>query len=135
MPHTITPSEDGDYILIKAFGEITRESSIAMMVDAGPLAKELGTRCFLTDVTEARNIENVLDNYKWANADVRATPEADRGACIALLVAPHDHSHDFVVTLARNAGMDMTLFRNREAAIKHMREGAKKFNEQNGLDS
>jgi hypothetical protein len=39
---------------------------------------------------------------------------------VAVLVRPEDHSHDFAETVTKNAGQDITIFRDREAAINHL---------------
>ena len=44
-------------------------------------------------------------------------------ARVALLVSPGDHSHDFVETAARNAYLDVTLFRDKDAAVRHLLQG------------
>jgi hypothetical protein len=49
------------------------------------------------------------------------TPEIDKTALVAVLVRPDDHSHDFVETVARNSGLRVTLFRDRERAEDHLR--------------
>jgi hypothetical protein len=41
---------------------------------------------------------------------------------VALLVDPEDHSHDFVETVGRNAGLNVTLFRDRDAAKQYLSE-------------
>jgi hypothetical protein len=124
MAHSIDPSEDGDYIVLKEEGDYTREIAMDHSLDAHALGAELGIRCYLVDVTEARNVESTLTNYRIANRDIKDNREIDQGACVAVLVDPDDDSHDFYETLAKNAGIDLTVFRDREAAIEHLQTAA-----------
>ncbi len=127
MSYKITPADNGKYITIKMVGDMTRDVANQHVLEAHALGAELGIRCYLVDVTESRNTESVLDNYKFAHADVRSIPGMDRRACVAVLVAPGDHSHDFYETLARNAGIDSTLFRDRDEAVAHLEAAAKRI--------
>ncbi len=51
---------------------------------------------------------------------MQETPGIDKYAHVAVLVSPDDHSHDFVEVVARNSGLNVTLFRDLAAAIKHL---------------
>jgi hypothetical protein len=73
-------------------------------------------------VTEVRNAESVLEKYKFAYQNMQQETGINRHARVAMLVSPEDHSHDFVETVSRNSGLDVTLFRDREEAIKHLRK-------------
>ena len=127
MPYTITPAENGEYIIIKFGGEWNRDLGNQAMIEATALASKLGIRCHLTDVTESRNTEAMLQNYRFARTDMQEKQSVDQSACVALLVSPEDHSHDFYETLARDAGADVTLFRDREQALAHLAAAAKRL--------
>lgn len=71
-------------------------------------------------MTESRNVDTISRIYEFAYEDMKTPEGIDKNARVALLVSPEDHSHDFVETVARNTGMDVTLFRDREAAINHL---------------
>lgn len=58
--------------------------------------------------------------FKFAYEDIIAPPGIDKKARVAILASPEDHSHDFVETATRNAGLDVTLFRDRGLAIRHL---------------
>ncbi|MHB9027638.1 MAG: hypothetical protein ACYC9O_02595 [Candidatus Latescibacterota bacterium] len=73
------------------------------------------------DVTESRNIESSTKGYQFAHSDMM-TDKIDRFARVAMLVSPGDHSHDFIETVSRNAGLNVTLFRDREQAVRHLLE-------------
>lgn len=117
---TNTVSADGKYIIQKIVGEINAEIALKYNLEAHALGRELGIRRYLSDLTECRNTDTVFDNYDFAHHDMPITPGIDRFARVAVLVDPDDHSHDFVETVAQNAGLDVTLFYSRAAAIQHL---------------
>lgn len=125
MDYTIGPSSDRTYILLTVRGDITRAKAMAQNREAHALGRELGIRCFLVDVTRARNIDSVVDQYDFAYTDMQRTPEIDRGARVATLVAPGDDSHDFVETVAKNSGLNMKLFTDRDEALAWLRGGSR----------
>ncbi len=127
MPYKISPAPGGQYILVEVEGEVTRALAFQHVTDAHALGEDLGIRCFLFDVTKARNIETVLGNFKMTHEDTRKIPARARRACVAVLVDPLDQSHDFNETLAQNAGLDVTLFRERDKAVAHLEEAAERF--------
>ena len=126
------PSDDGTYITITEHGDYTREIAMEHTVEAHALGRELGIRCYLVDVTDARNVESTLTNYKFAHREVPQQPAIDQQACVAVLVDPTYHSHDFYETLSQNAGIDLTLFRDRQEAIDHLRRGARRLGDISG---
>jgi len=80
------------------------------------LGKELGINRYLVDTTGARNTDTIKDSYDFAYADMRNTNDIDKTAVVALLVSPVDHSHDFIETVARNTGLNVTQFTERRLA-------------------
>jgi len=123
MSYTIKPSEDGKYIVLKHWGELTSALAMERNLEAHALGAELGITRYLVDGTESRNVDTVTKTYKFAYEDIKIPPGINQNARIAMLVSPEDHSHDFVETVTRNAGQDVTLFRDREKAIDHLLKG------------
>ncbi len=120
MGYTITPSADGKYILLKITGNIDRHLAMQYNLEAHKIGQELGIDRYLVDATESRNVESSIESYEFAYKDMHDTPAIDRSARVAALVSPDDHSHDFIETVTRNSGLDMTLFTDREEAIRHL---------------
>ena len=118
--YTITLDESGDYIIIKVVGGLDRETAIGYIKDSHKLGAETGINKFLLDATEAVNVESTGDNFSFAAEELEIIEGFNRIAIVAMLVAEDDHSHDFVATVAQNAGQSVTLFRDREAAIQHL---------------
>lgn len=122
MKYSITVSEDGKYIIAKHWGEITGEIVIQRTREAHALGEKLGIHRHLMDVTEARNVDTVTNNFEFAYQNIVRSQGINMTARVAVLVSPDDHSHDFVETVTRNAGQNVTFFRDRESAIRHLLE-------------
>ncbi|MCB9419754.1 MAG: hypothetical protein H6667_08115 [Ardenticatenaceae bacterium] len=114
-------SDDGTYIILTVVGEITSQSAMEQNVAAHAEGRKLGINRYLTDVRQARNMDSVVHNYQFAYDDM-VSPDVDSTAVVALLVAPDDHSHDFVETFARNAGLSVTLFRDWDEAVNFLQQ-------------
>src|SRR6185369_12675828 len=110
MDYTISPSIDGTFIILKVKGNITRLTMMQKILEAHALGKRLQIRRYLVDVTEAINTDKIIENYTFAYSDMQNTEGIDKFARVAALVSPDDHSHDFVETVSRNAGLDFSLF-------------------------
>ena len=119
MSCTINASENGKYIIQKVIGTYNRKLALKNDIEAHALGKKLGINRYLVDVVECINTESSAEKYKFAYEDMK-TESIDRSARVAILTHPDDHSHDFIETVIRNAGFDVTLFRDRKLAIKHL---------------
>jgi hypothetical protein len=119
MTYSIIASEDKKYITVKVVGNISRLLAIQYNLEAHALGKELEIDCFLLDFTECRNTDTVMRNYKYVYDDMK-NPGINQEARTAMLVSPNDHSHDFIESLFRDAGADVTLFQDRDLAVWHL---------------
>ena len=120
MEISISVSEDKKYIFITTKGEIPSGNPTVLMqplIEAHELAMKLGIRNILVDVTQARNSLGVFGSYDIVNNKISQEPAVDRYIRVALLVSPDDHSHDFTEIVARNAGFNFTLYRDRAQAL------------------
>lgn len=120
MRYTIGVSEDNRYIVITVKGEITRKDAVEQNLEAHALGKKLGINRYLVDVTEARNTDSVQNNYDFAYTDMHHIEGIDKLARVAAIVSPGDHSHDFIETVSRNAGFNLTIFSDPEEAKQHL---------------
>ena len=118
--HSIKLSDDGRYIEIITVGDYNREGAFKVALESHELGKKHGVNLYLMDMTNSVNIESVADNYDFAYKDMKDAPGIDKSARVAIVVKPGDHSHDFIETVTRNAGMDVTLFTDRSKALKHL---------------
>lgn len=122
MPCEISLSADQKYVIMKVVGDMTRKSAVTWNTEAHALGRKAGVNRFLVDLTESVNVESPSRNYEFANRDMKTPPGIDRFARVVLVVSPNDHSHDFVETVARNAGLNVTIFRDRDKALQFLLE-------------
>jgi len=120
MSLTLIPNESDKYITMKIIGEINRKIALEYDLEAHALGDKLGINRYLMDLTECKNTETVIDNYSFAYEDVREK-KLDKASIVVLLVAPDDHSHDFIETVSKNAGLNVTLFRDRAEAERYIK--------------
>ena len=124
MPHRILVSDDSSYVILELTGDITRKTQMEYNIEAHEVGRRVGTKNFLVDATQARNVESISDNYHFAYEDLKSPGPAqlvDRGARVAILTAPGDHSHDFALTVMINGGFDIKHFEDREEAIRYLK--------------
>lgn len=119
MTCTISVASDNKYILLKFHGDVTRQSAGKYILEAHELGRKLCINEYLVDMTESRNVDPVIENYEYVHVDMEQ-PAILKTARVALLVSPEDHSHDFIVTVFRNAGHNIKLFTDRSEAIHHI---------------
>ena len=120
MSYTIYPTEDRKYIVLKHKGEMNSEVGLTRVIEAHKLGAEIGINRYLVDLTEAINLDPASKSYMYAYEDLKTPSGINPNARVAMLVSPDDHSHDFVETVLRNAGHNVTLFRDQELAIEHL---------------
>lgn len=120
MTYEIHFDEVNRFIVITNHGEFSNQISIEQNIAANELGKQLGIDRFLIDLLDAHYTGTPVEHYKYAYEEVKAEPAINLAARVALLVNADDHSHDFVETVARNNGMNLTLFRDKDQAIRHL---------------
>jgi hypothetical protein len=116
MDYTIAPSVDGLFITLKVKGNMTRRRVMQLNLETHALGRQLRIRRYLVDVTKARNTDSPMEVYEFAYADMQKAEGIDRAARVAILTDPMDHSHDFVETVCRNAGLIVRKFTDRNQA-------------------
>jgi len=110
MDYLITTSDDQHYIIIELKSDFTGKEMLQCIVESHSLGQRLGIHRYLVESRCARNLDNALDNYKFAHSDMKTTPEVDPLARVAIIACPDDHSHDFISTTSKNAGMNLEVF-------------------------
>ena len=118
MPYSIAIAapDDGQYIAITVEGNVTRRNALEWVLEAHALGCKAGIHRYLVDVTQARNVDRVIENYDFAYVDQQGEG-IDRSARTACLAAPEDDSHDFVAIAIASAGGDFRLFKDRRLAV------------------
>lgn len=120
MRYEISLSDDKTFLVQKMWGDITCAEALKCAEECHSMGKQLGINCFLVDATEARNVEDTIENYDFAYRDLDSA-RIDKRARVALLTKQDDRSHDFIETVCRNAGHDVTIFTQRELAERYLR--------------
>ncbi len=120
IQYNITIPENKRYVLIEVEGEINRMNAMEYTLKAHEIAAREGIKKFLVDVTRAINNESVGNNFDFAYEDLKNEPRVARAVRVAMLVAPEDHSHDFVETVAINSGENIRLFRDKSEALTYL---------------
>lgn len=120
--YNVRPSDDQSHIVLTIVGEVRGKHMKKYIVEAHAVGKEMGIHRYLVDVTEAKNIDSVTDQYKFAYSDMKNTEGVDPRAKVAALVSPGDKSHDFIETLLHNAGLLLKIFTHSDMAMKYLEE-------------
>jgi hypothetical protein len=120
---TVEVSEDKRYIKVVVKGAIDRKTGAEMVSHVHTLGRENGIDKFLLDLTESLNDDSIFDQYQFAYVDAPAADGFNRFAKVAVLIAPNDHSHDFIETAMRNTGFNIRLFHNQEQAMAFLELG------------
>lgn len=121
MAFTITVSPDRAFLIVTVTGSLEAEEGLRFVAESRARAAELGVNRVLLDVTGAVNTDTTLNSYDFAYRHVPLKPGPRGLLRVAALALPDDHSHDFVVLASRNAGLNITLFRDRAAAEGFLR--------------
>lgn len=121
MRYDISLSERGKYIRITILGDITVDTAWDFTRDSMEASSTHGVDRFLYDARQAQNLSSVLENYKFAYEGSKEM-ELSHSARSAILAAPDDKSHQFVVTAFRNAGFNVLGFTDEEAAVAWLEE-------------
>lgn len=121
MGFEITISESGKYLVIRVSGEITVELARQFSIEAAVQGDKHHLQRFLFDVREAPNVESMMRNYMYVTEDMEDL-NLSRTVRSAILTSPEDRSHDFIETAIRNAGYNVRLFTDREAAVAWLEE-------------
>jgi hypothetical protein len=114
-------SENGKYAVCEVTGVITEENALEFTEASNQLIHAANVRRLLTDVRNASNKLDVLENYSYAY-DSMGDLNLRKDIRTAILVDKNDRSHDFMETVALNAGYNVRIFRDKEAAISWLNE-------------
>jgi len=118
MAHTITLIENDTVILLK----VTQPTDERMILDyAREVHKyidQTGIHSVLCDLTESINKGRIFELHNFAYEGVKSLPEERLKIRVAILVAPDDHSRDFLETVLQNSGHHVKIFTDREQALR-----------------
>lgn len=119
MDYSVEVAGENKFVLLTIRGEITSESGMVSNEAAYKLGREKRINKYLVDITQARNVDNIANNYNFAYKDMK-NELFDRFSKVAFLVHSEDHSHDFIELVLQNAGYIVKLFRVKEEALEFL---------------
>lgn len=122
MDYTIQQSQDKHFLVMKAMCDINIDVARRWTADLDRRSRETDVRWLLIDVRSVRNLCSVLENYNFAYHDLYDIG-VRRNVAVAILVSEGDHSHDFVETALRNAGISARLFTDEQPAVNWLEAG------------
>ncbi len=115
-------SADDDYLTLFYTGKVNREIIFDNTIKAHKFGRKNGIKKYLTDLAKAINTDNINNNIDFFEIDMKKSAFIDKEAIVAVLVAPDDHSHDFIEAVSSKNGYNVKLFRDREKAVKYLQE-------------
>jgi hypothetical protein len=121
MSYEISIAKSKKYIVCRVRQAVTAELSRQFSIDVERLGRERNILRYLFDVRGYPNIEKLHKTYTYTYEEMRDLNFA-RSARVAILVSPDDQSHDFIETVNRNAGYNVRVFREEDAAISWLEE-------------
>lgn len=110
-----TLSEDGSYGIVEVCEDFDAAGAGALTEAVHAQAHLQGLRAVLLDARRARFRGSPVDHYLIVRQELPKYAGLERLA-IAVLAAPGDRSHDFLQTVARNAGYPVRVFKDAAAA-------------------
>ena len=121
LKHKTFVAKESSYIICELNGDIDRAGAQVFIKSMFELGSQTGILLNLIDARNARNIMGPFENhfvmYKDMQSFLREQQSKISKLRMAVLVDSEDKSHDFVETLAYNAGYRFKLFQDVEAAL------------------
>jgi hypothetical protein len=100
---------------------ILKPFTVELGRDCGRAAAEVGVQHgvyrYLFDTRQARNVDSVTANYRFAHMDLSAF-RFSKSVPVAVLTRPGDRSYDFMETALTNAGYRVRLFSREDEAVQ-----------------
>jgi hypothetical protein len=117
MGYEMSISENGKCLVLRVVETVTGPLARRLIKDGLDAVKSRGIRKVLLDVSKVPIVAGAVEQYQLAY-DVAVSEKHPRDLKVAILAALDDHSHDFVETVFRNAGYNVALYRDRNAAME-----------------
>ncbi len=121
VDYEMSMSEGKTHVLIRVHMPMTRELASEVNQEAAKYGQTHGVNRFLYDVRGHVNTDTVTHNYDIVHKDVRDIPYTGKER-FAVVHDAGDKSHDFIMTVARNAGYNLKLFASEQDAIAWLRK-------------
>ncbi len=121
MDFDISVAKGNTHIIVNVNAPMTVELGRRCGAEATVLGKETGIDRYLFDLRGSPNVDGSTRNYEFATRNMAEFGWA-RKARSALLTDPGDQSHDFITRLMENAGYNVKMFDDEQAAIDWLLE-------------
>ena len=115
MEHKVTYNAKLDFVTIKLSGEVLTDSLVECRAEAVSLLKTNKCNRLLVDATDEAPRREVTDDYHFTSEHASHFPLGTRHA--VLVQASEQDYMQFVENVARNRGVDMNLFVDRDHAL------------------
>lgn len=120
MKYSITYQPDDDYVLFEIQAKLDLEDLEAARAEIVATLKEHGCDRLLADASDVESKRSVLDDYQITSSHASHFPPDTRHA---MLVKASDEDYmQFVENVARNRGVEMNMYIDREEAIDWLLE-------------
>lgn len=123
MEYKIRMHESGKFFITEVSGEITAENAPEYIIASRKFSEKNNIDFNLLDARNATNNSSVLQNYNFGYKDDVVKSSSKTGK-IAVLVNENDDSHDFVLTVLKNAGFDIEIFTSFDKASDWLMDAA-----------
>lgn len=116
MQCDISLAEGNQYACLRIKETIVPDIGRALLTEMLNLQKQKSIFRFLLDTRGVSAKTTPVDDFRMANREVTSAGFVP-GTQVALLKSPGDTSHDFIETAGLNAGQNIRLFEDMNAAI------------------
>ena len=121
MRYELSISERKTYVYVRVYEPITKQFAIEFLAETAEKAKEYTVDRFLFDVRSTLVTMSIFDIY-WIAYKHSLQLGFERGSRIAVLQSSGNKTHDFIETVALNAGYICRLFEDKAAAVRWLEQ-------------
>ena len=120
MPYVVEHIKDAGYVTVTLTGDVTMAELIASREEAASQLAENDCTSLLVDATRVARMQSIFDDFAFTSQHRSYLPPPIRTA-VVIQQAHLDHMR-FVENVARNRGVKLTLFIEREEALRWLFE-------------
>jgi len=120
MKYSVNYQPDDGYVVFEILAKLVLEDLEAARAEIVSVLKETGCDRLLADASNVESKRSVLDDYQLTSAHAQYFPPETRHA--VLVSASEEEYMQFVENVARNRGIEMSVFIDREKALDWLLE-------------
>ncbi|PLY03917.1 MAG: hypothetical protein C0624_06490 [Desulfuromonas sp.] len=122
MEYKIQTPQNGDYVLVKVYGDVTIGMASEYAKNATTEGTKAGINKMLVDVRGYRSATKVLDEYTFAHGNAEKVG-ISRAWKICILCDVGDESFEFLEIVMRNAGYNYQVIYDEGKALEWLSSG------------